>query len=209
MGRTVVFATGTEWKKLNVPGEKEYANRGVHYCALCDGAFYRGKTVAIIGGGDSAAKDALVMTQWASKVYIICRGENIRPEPVNYDRVVANGKIEIINKANVKEIRGEKFVTHVVLDRPYNGSDELRLDAVFIAVGHVALSQLATGLGVKVDSKGEIVIDRDSRTNIEGVYAAGDVADSRFKQAITGVAEGVQAAYSAYEYINRNRNVSC
>ena len=88
--RSIILATGTEWKKLGVPGEKEFANRGVHYCALCDGAFYKGKTVAVVGGSDSAAKDALVLTEWSQKVYIIYRGERIRPEPVNYERVTKN-----------------------------------------------------------------------------------------------------------------------
>ncbi|KHO46790.1 MAG: thioredoxin reductase NADPH [archaeon GW2011_AR3] len=205
ISKTVVFATGTEWKKLGVPGEKEYANKGVHYCALCDGAFYKGKVVAVIGGGDSSAKDALVMTQWAEVVYIIYRGAKIRPEPVTYDRVLANKKIRLIHDTNVKEIKGDKFVTHVMLDNPYNNSHEFKLDAVFIAIGHIPLSGLAAQLGVKVNAKGEIMIDRDSQTNIPGVYAAGDVVDTRFKQAITGVAEGVKAAYSAYDFIEKTK----
>ena len=204
-GRTIVFATGTKWKKLGIPGEEEFANKGVHYCALCDGAFYRNKIVCVVGGSDSAAKDALVLTQWASKVYMIYRGEKIRPEPVNYDRVIANKKIELIYKTNVKEIKGDKFAHTIMLDNPYNGSKEMKMDAVFVAIGHIALSELAVKLGVKVDAKGEIIINRDAKTNIDGVYAAGDVADGRFKQAITGVAEGVQAAYSAYEYLEKNK----
>ena len=205
VSKTVVFATGTKWKKLGIPGEAEYANKGVHYCALCDGAFYKEKIVAVIGGSDSAAKDALVMTQWAKKVYIIYRGEKIRAEPVNYDRVMANKKIEIIYDINVKEIKGEKFVNRVVLDKPYNGSTDFKVDAIFVAIGHIALSELAVKLGVKVDAKGEIITDRDAKTNVPGIYAAGDVTNIRFKQAITGVADGVQAAYSAYEYINEKR----
>ncbi len=177
----------------------------MHYCALCDGAIYKEKIVAVIGGSDSAAKDALVMTQWAKKVYMIYRRDKIRPEPVNYDRVMANKKIEIIYRTNVKEIKGDKFVNKVILDNPYNGSTEFPLDAVFVAIGHIALSELAVKLGVKVDEKGEIMIDRDAKTNIPGVYAAGDVTNIRFKQAITGVADGVQAAYSAYEYINEKK----
>ena len=203
--KTLVFATGTKWKKLGIPGEAEYANKGVHYCALCDGAFYKEKIVAVIGGSDSAAKDALVMTQWAKKVYIIYRGEKIRAEPVNYDRVMANKKIEIIYDINVKEIKGEKFVNRVVLDKPYNGSTDFKVDAIFVAIGHIALSELAVKLGVKVDAKGEIITDRDAKTNVPGIYAAGDVTNIRFKQAITGVADGVQAAYSAYEYINEKK----
>lgn len=201
--KTVIFATGTIWRKLNVPGEKEFSSKGVHYCALCDGAFYKGKTVAVVGGSDSAAKEALLLTQWAGKVYIIYRGEKIHPEPVNMTRVEKNSKIEIINNTNITEIRGERNVTHVILDKPHNGSKEFKVDGIFIEIGHLPLSELAVKLGVNVNKKGEIMINRDAETNVPGVYAAGDVVDTSFKQAITGVAEGVLAAYSAYEYLSK------
>ncbi len=199
--KTILFATGTEWKKLGAPGEKEFANKGVHYCALCDGAFYKNKVVAVIGGSDTAAKDALVLTQWASKVYIIYRGDRIRPEPVNYERVKANKKIEIIYKTCATEIHGEKKVSSVMLDRPYNGSSKLALDAVFVAIGHLPLSELAKVAGVKTDANGFVKINRDSETNVPGFFAAGDVTDTRFKQAIVGVGEAVEAIYSAYLYL--------
>ena len=209
MSKTIVFATGTKWRKIQVPGEEEFANKGVHYCALCDGFAYKNKIVAVVGGSDSAAKEALVLTQHAKKVYIIYRGDKIRPEPVNMKKIedqIKKGKIEIINNSNVKEIKGnDKLgVTSVILDKEYKKSKELKLDGVFIAIGHLALSELAKDLGVKLNQKGEILINRNSETNIPGVYAAGDVGDTRFKQAITGVAEGVLAAYSAYEYVNEN-----
>lgn len=203
-GRTIIFATGTEWKKLGVPGEKEFSNRGVHWCALCDGSFYKEKEVAIIGGSDSAAKDALVLTQWAKKVYVIYRGEKIHPEPINLKRIEANPKIEVINNANVLEILGDaagKKVEKIVLDREVNGSREFPLNAIFVAIGHNVLSKMAQEIGVKVNSKQEIVIDRLARTNVPGVFAAGDVVDTEFKQAITGAAEGVLASYSAYEFV--------
>ena len=199
--RSVLYATGTEWKKLGVKGEKELANRGVHYCALCDGAFYKKKTVAVIGGSDSAAKDALVLTEWADKVYMIYRGEKIRPEPVNYAKVMKNPKIEIIYNTNVLEILGEKKASGVKLDKPHNGSTELPLDAVFVAIGHLPLSSLAADAGVGIDSKGYVKISRNSETNVPGFYAAGDVTDTRFKQAIVGVGEAVEAVYSAYLYL--------
>ncbi|HLD85648.1 MAG TPA: FAD-dependent oxidoreductase [archaeon] len=202
--KTVLFATGTKWRKLGVPGEEQYANKGVHYCALCDGAFYKNKTIGIVGGSDSAAKDALVLTQYGKKVYIIYRREQIRPEPVNMDRInqkIKEGKIEIINNTNVKEIKGDKFLKSVILDKPYKGKNEFQLDSLFVAIGHIPLSELAAKIGVKTDEKGEIIIDRSSCTNMPGVYAAGDVVDTKFKQAITGVGEAVSAVYSAYTYI--------
>ncbi len=207
-GKTILFATGTKWKKLGVPGEVKYANKGVHYCALCDAFAYRGKVTAIVGGSDSAAKDALVLAQGGKKVYIIYRKEKIRAEPVNLKKVeafVKKGKIEIINNTNVKEIKGDSSkVTSVLLDKPYKKSQEFQLDGVFVAIGHIALSDLAKGVGVKLNKKGEIKINRSAETNVPGVYAAGDVVEAKFKQAITGVAEAVLGAYSAYEFVNGN-----
>ena len=213
--KTVIFATGTEWRKLGVPGEKEFTNKGVHYCALCDGYAYKNKIVAVVGGADSAAKEAILLTQWAKKVYMIYRGDKIRPEPVNLKRIegkIKEGKIEIIINTNVTEIKGyngSKFATHVVLDKTYNGSKEFKLDGVFVDIGHIPQSQLAKDLGVKIDEKGNVIINRASETNVSGVFAAGDVVDTKFKQAITGSAEGVLAAYSAYEYVNNEIILSC
>ena len=204
--KTVLFATGTKWKTLDVPGSREFENKGVAYCALCDAPLFRNKTVCVVGGSDSAAKDALVLAEHAKKVYIIYRGEKIRPEPINYERVMQNKKIEVINNANIKEIKGDKFVSSVILDREYNGSRELELQGVFVAIGHIILSDLAVPMGIKLNEKKEIVIDhKTSETNVSGVFAAGDVGDKPFKQAITGVAEGCTAAYSAFEYITKNR----
>jgi len=202
--KSILLAGGAERRHLDLPNEKELANKGVHYCALCDGAFYKGKVIGVVGSGDSAAKEALLLSTFGSKVYIFVRGDRLKPEPVNLERVKQNSKIEVIAKIQVKEIKGEKKVTHVVFDREFEGKKELALDALFVEIGHIALSELAKELGVALSEKGEIKIDRLSRTNMPGVFAAGDVADSEFKQAITGVAEGVNAAYSAYEYVNKN-----
>ena len=208
VGKTILFATGTKWKKLpeSVKGSREFENKGVNYCAICDGPLFRNKIVGVVGGSDSAAKDAMLLSEHAKKVYIIYRGEKIHPEPINMKRVEQNKKIEIINNTNVTEVKGEQIVKSVVLDRMYKGKKELELDGIFIAIGHIVLSDLAKPLGVKLNGKGEIIIDhKTSETNIEGVYAAGDVADKPFKQAITGVAEGCTAAYSAYEYITKGK----
>ncbi len=204
LSKTVLFATGTKWKKLEVPGSGEFENKGVAYCALCDAPLFRNKTVCVVGGSDSAAKDALFLAEHAKKVYIIYRGEKIRPEPINMKRIESNKKIEIINRANVSEIKGDKFVNSVILDREYNGGRTLEVRGIFVAIGHIALSGLAVPLGVKINEGGEIIIDhKTSETNIPGLFAAGDVADKPFKQAITGVAEGCTAAYSAFEYITK------
>lgn len=205
--KTIIFATGTEWRKLNIPGEKEFANKGVHYCALCDGAIYPNKIVAVVGGGDSAAKEALLLTQYASKVYLLVKGEKLRGEPINNDRVAKNPKIKVVTNISSRQIVGNKIVNGLVLDKPVNGSATLDLDAVFVAIGHIALSQLAKEIGVKTNEKGEVIIDHESKTNIPGFFAAGDVTDTEFKQAITGASEGVTAAHSAYTYVNENEFV--
>ncbi|NQV09036.1 FAD-dependent oxidoreductase [Candidatus Woesearchaeota archaeon] len=199
--KTVIYATGTKVKKLGAKGEEEFSNKGVHYCALCDGPVYQDKVIGIIGGSDSAAKEALLLTQYGKKVYIIYRKEKIRPEPINAERVDKNDKIEIINNTNVVEIKGDKFVESVVLDKEYKGSKELKLDAVFIEIGHIVLTDLAKKLGVELNKKNEIIIDREAKTNLSGFFAAGDCVDTVFKQAITGVGEAVSAAYSAYQYV--------
>jgi len=198
--KTVIIATGAHLRKLNVPGEEEYANKGVHYCALCDGVFYKNKIIAVVGGSDSAATEALLLTEYAEKVFIIYRKEKIRAEPITTRRIDQNEKIEIINNTNVTEIKGEQFVNTVILDNPYKGSNELKLDALFIQVGQIPLSDLAASIGAEVNEKKEIIINRASETNIPGLFACGDVVDSKFKQAITGVAQAVTAANTAYEY---------
>lgn len=203
--KTVLFATGTKWRKLTVPGAETLENKGVAYCALCDSPLYRNKTVAVVGGADTAAKDALVLAEHAKKIFIIYRGDEIRPEPINKARVEQNKKIEVITKTNVTQVNGSEFVESVTLDKPYKGSKELAVEGVFVAIGHEVLSSLAKPLGVKLNQKGEIIIDhKTSETNVPGIYAAGDVADKPFKQAITGVAEGCTAAYSAFEYITKS-----
>ncbi|MHA2352104.1 MAG: NAD(P)/FAD-dependent oxidoreductase [Candidatus Thorarchaeota archaeon] len=202
--KSVLFATGMKERELEVPGHDELKNKGVSYCALCDAPLYKDKVVGVVGGSDSAIKEALLLAKYCPKVYIIYRREKIRPEPVNARRVEREPKIEIITETNVTEVMGDQKVIGVKLDRPHNESDTLALDGVFVAIGGIPYSDIAKKLGVEINEKGEIIIDRSSRTNIQGVYAAGDVVDTEFKQAITGVAEGVHAAYQAYKYVNEN-----
>jgi len=203
-GKTVLIATGIERRKLGIPGEKEFQNKGVSFCATCDGALFKGKIVAVVGGGDSAAKEALLLTEYAKKVYVIYRGKDIHPEPINKERLdekVKQGKAEIINNSNVTEIKGDKVMTHVVLDKAHNGSKELKLDGLFIEIGGTPGSKLAQDAGVKIDEKGYIIVDRESKTNVPGVFAAGDVTNGKWKQGIIAASEGSYAAFSSYNYI--------
>lgn len=210
LGKTLLFAMGTKWKKLpeSIKGSREFENKGISYCALCDAPLYKNKIVAVIGGSDTAAKDALLLSEHAKKAYIIYRGAEIRPEPINYERILKNKKIEIINNTNLIEVKGDGVVESIVLDKPHKGSKELKVDGIFVAIGHEVLSELAKTIGVKLNEKAEIKINHmTSETNISGVFAAGDITDKPFKQLITGVADGCTAAYSAYEYITKKKIV--
>jgi len=200
--KSLCFATGSERRKLNIPGEEKYSGNGVSYCATCDGPFFKDKKVAVIGGSDSAAKEALFLANHASKVYIIYRRDEIRAEPINKQRVLQTENIELIYNTNIVEIKGNEKVKSIIFD---NG-EEFELDGVFIEIGSVPNSELAKQIGVEKNEKQEIIINRKSETNIAGVFAAGDVTDAPFKQAVTGVSEGVIAAYSAFDYL-RNKEI--
>lgn len=200
IGKTVILATGTEHKKLGVPGEKEFNAKGVSYCALCDAAFFKGKTVCIAGGGDSSAIEALILKDHCKKVYMFVRKDVLRAEPINYKKVMESPNIEVRYKTEIAEILGKDKVTSILL----KSGEEIPMDGVFVAIGHVALSGLAEKLGVALDEHQQIKINRNSETNVPGVFAAGDVGDTAFKQAITGAAEAVIASYFAYQYLQKN-----
>ena len=208
--KTLIVATGTEVRKLGVPGEKEFENKGVSYCALCDGPLFKGKVIGVVGGSDSAVKEALLLSEYGKKVYIIYRGKAVRPERQNMLRLnekIKEGKIEVINDTNIVEIKGDAVIGSVVFDREYKGSKEFALGGLFVYIGSLPLNKLVKGLRVKLNDKGEIVINGNSETNIRGLYAAGDITDSEWKQAITGVAEGVKAAYYGYQYVGEGVGV--
>jgi len=204
-GKAILFATGTFHRGLSAPGIKEFKNKGVSYCALCDGGFYKGKIVCVVGGGDSAAKEAIFLAEHASKVYIIVRKDILRAEPRNQKSIDGNKKIEILFGTEIAEVladaSGKKVGKLLIKGGKFDGK-EIEMDGVFLAIGHVAQTDLAKDLGVELNEKSEIKINRHSETNLPGVYAAGDCTDMEFKQAITGSAEGVTAAYFAFKYVN-------
>lgn len=199
--KSVILATGTKHRHLGAPGEKEFASKGVSYCATCDGPFFKDKVVGIVGGSDSAAKEAMVLAQNSKKVYMFIRS-HLKAEPINAERIKKLPNVEIIEGVNVKEIRGDQKLSHVILDN----DKQIDLEGLFIAIGMLPQNELAKQLGVNLDKKGEIIIDRLSQTNVEGVMAAGDVTDMPWKQGVIGSAEGSVAAYSAFEYINKKFN---
>ncbi len=198
--KTILFATGTKHKKLGVPGEKEFENKGVSYCALCDGAFFKNKNICVVGGGDSAVKEAIFLSQHASKVYLVVRKDILRAEPANIQKLENNDKIEVLFESEIEEILGDKSVEKIRFKSgkgKYSGQ-EIDVSAVFLAVGHIAQTEVAETLGVALNQKKEIIINRKCETNIKGVFGAGDCCDTEFKQAITGSAEGVTSSYYAF-----------
>jgi thioredoxin reductase (NADPH) len=199
-GRSLLIATGTKHRTLEIPGIKEYENKGVSYCALCDGGFYKEKVVSVVGGGDSAAKEAIFLSEHASKVYVFVRKDFLRAEPINQELIDKSDKIEVKFKTELAEVVADESGEKVGGVKTTTG-EEIPMSAVFLAIGHLAQTELAEGLGVDLNDKKEIKIDRTSATNLPGVFAAGDCADTGFKQAITGSAEGVTAAYYAFKFV--------
>jgi len=202
--KTIIIATGTERRKLNVPGEAKYLGRGVSYCTTCDANFFKGKVVAMVGGSNAAALGAYHLSKIASKIYLIYRKKPLRVEPFWQERIEKETNIEIIYETNVVEILGnDSKVTGVKLDKFYKGNQELRLDGVFIEIGGVPGTELVKSLGVDLDESGFIKVASNMKTNIEGVFAAGDVANAtgEFHQIVTATAEGALAANSVYKYL--------
>lgn len=201
--RAVILAMGTEYRKLNVPGEKELTGKGVSYCATCDAMFFRDKVVSVIGGGNAAATSALGLTDFASKVYLIYRGDRLPAEPIWLDKIAANPKIEVIKNTNIIEIKGEQKVEKVILDKAYNDKTYLETDGVFVEIGSEPGIELAERLGVEIDEQGYIKVNADMSTNVPGIFAAGDITtgSNKFRQIITASAEGAVAANGVYKML--------
>ena len=198
LSKTLIITTGTKHRHLGLAHEEELAGKGVSYCATCDAAFTKGQDVIIVGGGDSAAQAGELVAQHANKVYVAVRKNKMRAEPINIKRLEDNSKVDILYETEVTELLYDNSgLTGVKLT---DGS-ELKVQTLFVEIGADVQSELAIQLGAAVNERKEIIIDEDSKTNIEALYAAGDCGNKKFKQAITGASEGVVAAFSAYEYI--------
>jgi thioredoxin reductase (NADPH) len=210
--KTLILATGMEHRTLNLPRESEYKAKGVHYCATCDGPVYKGKPVAVVGGGDSAVKSAVQLADMgASHVSLIVREDNVdRAEPINRDRLMERvkvGTIDVLYGTVVQEYVGGPPLQAVKLSKPFNGKEALDVAAVFIEIGAVPRNALAKELGVKLNDRGEVHVDPVTMaTNVDGVFACGDLTDASgaFKQIVTGAAQGAIAATSAYKDISQH-----
>ena len=203
-GETIIIATGASTRWLNIDAEQKFMGKGVSGCATCDGPFFKDKIVAVIGGGDSAMEESLYLARLAKKVYLIHRRNEFRASSIMQKRVFDNEKIEIIYDSEVKNILGDDVVKSIdILNNKTNHVSNLSIDGVFIAIGHVPNTQIFKDK-ISMDNNGYIKVTDFVKTNIEGVFAAGDVADPKYRQAITSAGTGCIAAIEAMHFTENN-----
>jgi thioredoxin reductase (NADPH) len=211
VGASVLLAVGRERRKLGLEHEEEWTGKGVSFCSTCDAPLHRGNVVAVVGGGDAAIKGAVLLTRYAQKVYVVYRGSRFtRPEPANLRALGEAGNAETLFETNVVALEGEDSLSGIVLDREHDGSTEIAVHGIFLEIGADPRSELAVQLGVDLNEKDEVVVDRRMGTNVPGVFAAGDLTDAsgELKQTITAAAQGALAAATAYEYVTEH-NEAC
>ncbi|MBQ8650507.1 MAG: thioredoxin-disulfide reductase [Flavobacteriales bacterium] len=203
LARSIIIATGASARWLGIPTEEKYKGYGVSACATCDGFFYRGKVVCVVGAGDSALEEATYLAKLCSKVYLIVRRDQMRASKAMQSRVLSTANIEIIWNSQITEIYGNDGVEGVKIHNKVDNTDtDIALDGVFVAIGHHPNTELVAGQ-VELNGEGYIVThDNTTHTNVPGVFAAGDVADPRYRQAIAAAAGGCRAAMDAERYIN-------
>ena len=199
--RTVVIAAGAHHSKLGIPGEEEYIGKGVSYCATCDGAFYKGKVVAVNGGGDVAVEDAIFLARFCEKVYLIHRRDELRAAKILQDELFGLPNVEVIWDSVVQEIKGEDKVTTIrVKNLKENTVSDLNVDGIFVAIGIHPTTESFANI-VECDENGYIIAGEDCATNVPGIFAAGDCRKKRLRQIVTSVADGANAVTAAQDYL--------
>jgi thioredoxin reductase (NADPH) len=202
--KTVILALGANPRKLNVTGEEKLWGKGVSACAVCDGALFKNKQVAVVGGGDSAMEEASFLTNFASKVYLIHRRDSFRAAALMQKKVLNNPKIEILYNSEIQEIIGiDKVEALKIINNQNQASQILKVDGLFLAIGHIPNTQIFQGQ-LELDSDGYITVKNDVETSIEGVFASGDIKDKAYKQIVTAVSGGAIAALMANKYLKEN-----
>lgn len=200
--KSIILTTGSKHRQLNVKGENEHLGKGISYCATCDGMFFKGKNILVVGGGNTAAIDALYLNDLGCKVTIVHRRDELRCQKYLEDRLIESN-IPIIWNTTVEAIEGEPLVNNVKLVNKEGIKSEISVNGVFIAVGDIPYNNIACGLNLKLDEDGSILVDKNQRTSLDNVYSAGDVTGG-LKQWIVACGEGAVAAISAYEDIIKN-----
>lgn len=199
--KAVIVATGAIPRKLPIKGEKNFAGKGIHYCAVCDGAMYEGKNIAVVGGGNAALEEALFLTKFAEKVYLIRRYNYFKGEQSVIDEVFNHPKIEVLLNEDVIEAKGQDFLNSVVLKNTLDGIiSELKVDAIFGYIGTEPKTEEVKKY-LNLNEQGYIITNEDMETNIKGVYAAGDVREKKYRQITTAVSDGTIALLNAEKYI--------
>lgn len=205
---SVIIATGASPMKLGIKGEEEFLGRGVSYCAVCDGSFYQDKVVAVVGGGNSAVEEAIYLTNFASKVYIIHRRDELRADKIIQQRAFNNQKIEFVWDSVAEEIRGEDLVKSILIKNTKTGDiSELNIDGVFPYIGIIPNVNYITGQ-IEQDSRGFIQTDLTMKTSLDGVYAVGDVRNTPLRQVITAVSDGAVAGVYCAKYVQAQKEVT-
>ena len=200
---TVIVATGADSMWIGIESEKQFMGRGVSSCATCDGPFYKGKEVIVVGGGDSAMEEALFLTRFANSVKIVHRRDAFRASKIMQEKVLNNAKVSVLWNSEVDKIKGDKKVSSVVIKDVNTGEKkELPVDGVFVAIGHRPNTEIFKGK-LRMDEKGYLVTKNEVETDIEGVFVAGDVFDSYYRQAVTASAGGVKAALKVREHFSK------
>lgn len=203
LARTVVIATGAGPRLLGVPGEEAFTGRGVNYCAHCDGMFYKGKTVAVVGGGNSAVADALYLARLCKKVYLIHRRDTLRATKVYHDTLFHTENIEFVPDSRVTALHGEDRLRGITLENLRSGTQtELACDGLFVSIGRKPATGLVEGQ-LELDAQGYIPADETTRTSIPGVFAVGDIRTKALRQIVTATADGANAAHFTEEYLHK------
>ncbi len=199
--KTVIICTGASHRKLGIPGEEEFTGKGVSYCALCDGMFFKDQVVACVGGGNTALEESLYLSKIASKVYLIHRRDEFRGYKIYQEKVLNNPKIEVVFDTVVDEIKGTESVEEVLItNKKTMERSSLKVNGIFIFVGISPNTQFLPK-DIDVDSQGFIITDTEMRTNLPGIFAAGDVRSKNCRQVVTATGDGAQAAHSAYLFL--------
>lgn len=203
--KTIILAIGAKRRRLGVERENQLIGKGVAYCTTCDAPFFKDKIVGIVGGSDAANTSSLYLSDVASKVYQIYRGDKLRGEPIWVEQVLNDPNITMLFNTNITKINGTDKLESVTIDKEFEGSTELKLDGLFIEIGSEPVTALSNNLGLKLDETGRIVVGPDQKTNIEGIWAAGDITTNsdNFNQVITAAAEGAIAAKNAFTHLKK------
>lgn len=201
--RSIILAFGLTPRNLDVPGEDKFKGRGVSYCVNCDGPFFKNKIVAIVGGGNAALDGAEYLSRLASKTYLIHRRSEFRGDQATLEKIKKEKRVEMILDSVIKEIKGEEKVQSIIIENLKSKEQkEMKVDGVFVEIGRLAKTDFLQGL-LELNEKGEIKIDRENRTNVPGIFAAGDITSVYSKQIIISAGEGAKAALACYSYLNK------